>query len=121
MKANGYAAHRRRRFSPEQQAQLLHLWEHGGVSVRRLAEQHSVAVSTLYLWRRRARTVRPASPGPRSAGHGAFHQVPLAEVFGGAGQWAGEVHLPDGASLRWNAHAAPAVLQAMLTELRRLC
>jgi hypothetical protein len=119
MKLN-HASGPRQQFSPQRRSALLEQFDRSQVAAADFAAQHGVGVSTLYAWRRRA--VGPRRPKTTvEPPQATFQSIPLGQVLGVAGAWAGEVSLPDGTQLRWNPQLSIATLQELLAHLRRPC
>ena len=115
MKGNGWVPGRRRRYTPEQRAQLLREFERKTVSTEAFAATHGLGVSTLFAWQRLARQqARRTPPVP-------LREVALEEMLVRPGSWCAELQLLDGSCLRWNERVPVALLNAVLESLRRPC
>jgi len=99
---------------------LLEQFDRSQLMAAEFAARHGVGVSTLYNWRRRTRRARRPI-GTTQPAQAMFQSIPLGQVLGATGSWVGEVSLPDGTQLRWNTQLSGAVLQEVLTQLRRPC
>ena len=120
MKLNRGVSPHRQRFSPQQRSLLLEQFGRSSLAAVEFAAQHGVGVSTLYNWRRRSEVIRRPTATAQPA-QAIFQSIPLGQVLGATGSWVGEVSLPDGTQLRWNAQLSGAALQEVLTQLRRPC
>ena len=120
MKFNHGVPRRRPRLSPQQRSSLLEEFERSPLAAAEFAARHGVGVSTLYHWRRRTGGSRRRTDAAQPA-QAMFQSIPLGQVLGATGSWVGEVSLPDGTQLRWNTQLSGAVLQEVLTQLRRPC
>ena len=111
----------RHRFTAQQRVHLLNEFEGRQGTASEFAARHGIGTSTLFNWLRQSRRASTGPSGPAGPTQAPFQQVSLAEVVGAAGQWAGEVRLPDGTQLRWSSQTTPALLHELLAHLRQSC
>jgi transposase-like protein len=108
----------RRRYTPQQRAELLAQYRHGGLSQREFVQRHGLGLSTLTKWLREARQTGVKTS--RRKGSDLFEAVTLSPQFGTA-SWAAEVALAGGVVLRLSAQANAAWATELLQALHRPC
>jgi len=110
----------RQQFSPQERSLLLEQFDRSQVTAADFAARYGLGVSTLYNWRRRSKIKQHAKVTAQPA-RAMFQSIPLGQVLGATGSWAGEVSLPDGTQVRWNTQLSGAALQEVLAQLRQPC
>ena len=110
----------RQQFSPQERSLLLEQFDRSKETAADFAARYGLGVSTLYHWRRRSKVKQNPKVTAQPA-QAMFQSIPLGQVLGTTGSWAGEVSLPDGTQVRWNTQLSVAALQEVLAQLRRPC
>ena len=102
---------------PEEIADWIARYRASGLGLRAFAEQHGISHSRLHYWvydKRYRPLSQPLVPGPL------FQEVRLAGSWPLA-NWATEINLSSGLTVRFSAAAAPAWIGAVLEQLHRPC
>lgn len=104
----------------EERARWVRRYREGGVGLKRFAEQHGLRYSQLHYWiyGGPARAPRRTAVEPRGSAP-VFREliVPARSER----EWAAEISLPEGTSLRLGRGADPVWAGALLDQLRRPC
>lgn len=108
----------RRRFSSEQRADLIAQYHRSGLTQAAFAQKHQFSLATLTKWLRQHRQNKIQSPAKQTTP--AFQPFDLSRLLPGA-NWAAEIVLPEGATVRLSAHASAAFSDHLLQTLRRAC
>jgi len=106
-----------RAYTAEEIADWIARYRASGLGLRAFAEQHGISHSRLHYWvyDKRPRPLSPPLvPGPL------FQEVRLAGSWPLA-NWAAEINLSSGLTVRFSAAAAPAWIGAVLEQLPRPC
>jgi transposase-like protein len=106
----------RRRFSSQQRAELIAQYQRSGLTQAAFVRQHKLGLATLTKWLRQHRQTQP--PAKRIAP--AFQALDLSRMLTGP-NWAAEIVLPEGATVRLSAHAGTAFSEHLIQTLRRVC
>jgi transposase-like protein len=114
MKEKGLGFGGRRRFTPQERARVVAEYEGSGLTQRVFVGKHGLSLATLTNW---LRAYRRDKPGGQEVN---FQPVDLSGMVGRA-DWAAEVVMADGLTLRLGAQASVAMAQTLLKVLRRSC
>lgn len=99
----------RRHYTPEQIKEYLAAQPRSGLTVAAFCQQHRVALSAFYGWKRRR--MKSAQPPP------SFREVTLPGLL--TSPWVAEIALPTGAVLRLSEAVDLLRLRVWLSELLR--
>jgi len=106
-----------RAYTAEEIADWIARYRASGLGLRAFAEEHGLPQNRLHYWvydKRPRPLSQPLVPGPL------FQEVRLAGSWPLA-NWATEINLSSGLTVRFSAAAAPAWIGAVLEQLHRPC
>ena len=108
----------RRRFTAQERGELIDQYLCSGLTQRAFVEKHSLGLATLTKWLREHRQSKNQSLTNKTTPD--FQALDLSGVLAGS-NWAAEVVLSDGVTLRLSAGAGEAFTNHLLQTLRRAC
>ena len=108
----------------KQMATLITAYRRSGLGLRRFAQEQGISPSRLHYWvYQKSRVARPkSSPAPaQSVPASLFQEVKLGSGVSLLENWAAEVKLTNGASVRFSGTATPSWMEAVLQAVQRPC